>query len=157
LGFITAGHGLQLNSTFGVGTVRRHHIGGTVDAAWVQINSNVNVSNAVGHGQNLSSSFNNNFTTGRPVQKIGASSGITFGTIQSTSAGHAGLINLIRTDAYSARGDSGGAVFTGNILMINPIVYGIVIGGLNPSGHGMIFGRATNIFAHPQFSDLSRY
>lgn len=125
VGFVTAGHAILVGETayYGsgtaVGTCVNSQQSGTVDAAFVTLNSPTtdNVSNTLCGTSNLLSVSTTLPGAGTTINKIGQSTGATSGTIISTNVSVIGgtgstITNMTSANYTSAGGDSGGPVYT---------------------------------------------
>ena len=121
-GIVTAGHVVNLNAyvakdgtNFAKCTARQYS--GSVDAAYCEItNSNYVPTNTLEGTSNTLSTTTSAPGVGTVINKIGAATGHTSGTILSTNASWTvngvTFTNLTSADYTSANGDSGGVVYS---------------------------------------------
>ena len=122
-GFIMSGHGAGRNNiaitldsnNAPLGTVTRWQWSGSVDAAFVQANSNVILSNAIMNAGANHASFTGPSAVNTQVFQSGITTGLTTGTIAAVNVNVnvSGVImnGLVRATYSSAAGDSGGIVY----------------------------------------------
>ena len=141
-GFMTAGHGNGLGqNVYNSAGVYTGYIfawsltnNGTVDGAFVYVtNTSDSLSNTVANSSLTltSGAYINSFTTGKTVYKSGKKTGLTSGTITSTShnsrADGITVKDCVRASYHSDGGDSGGVVY----MIVNGAPY---VAGIHRSG-----------------------
>lgn len=157
LGFVTAGHAILVGETAyysggtAVGTCVNSQQSGTVDAAFVTINTPASddASNTLCGTSNLLSVSTTLPGVGTTVNKIGQSTGATSGTIISTNVSVIGstgstITNMTSANYTSAGGDSGGPVYTYISSSGTRPTAGIHMGA---SGSTRYFTKASNILS----------
>jgi len=155
-GFVTTGHaGLRVGQTLPFGTVRWWQWSGQVDAAFIETNSNVNLSNTLANNAGwIVTNVPTSFAVGDIVAKLGGTTGYTTGRVTRANVEGAGVTGQVQTDVNADFGDSGGIViaFVPRDPPRQPWTAGIVQAvHVNHNGHTipntMIFCRADRINA----------
>lgn len=131
VGFVTAAHGASLNAQIYdydntiIGTCTDRHLGGSVDASFIEITGNFTPSNQTATYNNIYgilSPIIDSPPVGTIINKVGMKTFHTYGTITSTNtsvtlyyndgASSVVLTNLTQTSANVSYGDSGGVFYT---------------------------------------------
>ncbi|MCL2397665.1 MAG: S1 family peptidase [Defluviitaleaceae bacterium] len=152
-GIVTTGHSVVDRQSFPFGTVIGRTFFGRVDAAFIQTNANVTVTNSFPSppypaSVSALSTAVVQPVLGSPVFKIGVGSGFTSGTIRDLNFAvtlNGERLSLVGTDAWAQNGDSGGIVFSRAIGPSNYNTLGIVSAAPVGGGPAMLFVRATDI------------
>jgi len=124
-GFIMSGHGTSsvgesirpgIGPTAAVGTVRNRHVGGTIDAAYVQrATTNITLSNLIQQNNFALSSARATAAVGTTVNLAGHVSGIRSGSVTAvnvTTTNASGVrLTGSRASYFSQGGDSGGPIY----------------------------------------------
>jgi hypothetical protein len=165
-GFVTVAHTVREGNTIragstNIGTVTPlRQISGSIDAAFVELNSNVTATNTFHNATaaGLNTHVRQEFTRGDFVGKVGWATHMTIGVIENASTFFPVLGVTIQEQVFvqnahpghmAADGDSGGVVFwiphgtpsiSGNFA-----VAGIVVGGRRGGAPFMYFTRADRI------------